>query len=52
MAKRKWSIASALAILGEMVFPDQKVVYLNGKATLSQCSAADYLAKEHHYYLA
>jgi hypothetical protein len=52
MAKKIWSRETALAILGEMVYLDVRVIYLNGKATLTQCSAADYLANNHHFILA
>lgn len=52
MAKRNWTKESALKILGEFVFLDVRVIYINGKGSLAQCSAADYLANNHGFVLA
>jgi hypothetical protein len=47
--KRTWTWTTANLILGDMVIFGAKVVYLQGKATLSQCSAADFLVRKYGF---
>ncbi len=49
MAKNNWTWESAVKALGTSVIMGAKVVYLQGKATLRLCSAADYLVKNYGF---
>ena len=49
MAKYNWTWTTATQALGNSVIMGAKVVYLQGKATLRLCSAADFLVKNYGF---
>lgn len=52
MAKRSWTLNSALSALGQYAIYGARVVLVAGRnLTMTQLSASDYLAKVHGFHI-